>query len=404
MAQIIDTLAEPLLTLAGEQVIVADTVTTATYAAAGVTNQSIYVVELWSPQGEQIADLSPYLRSRHFKVTRNRPEAIEMSFDLGQMEALVASLGTSVPAFFGPGYNEIRVRRGDRYLVGAQVSYLLPSIDGSRRSLDVRAVGFLELLKDRYIYPTDGTALGLTYTATDIGQVMWNFINLTQSRPNGSFGITQGTIQTSRLVGETWKPFGLNIRDLLIGITKWQNSVDFAFSADKVFSVSYPLGQDKTELRFALPGNIKSLRLPVDASQLATLVFARGSGNGSDQQLMQTWPASLSTTTPEQQVYKLREVINDYASFNTAQPLTDRAQEEYRKYATPTVIPEIVLDGNQEPFLGAYWLGDRVPISIDANQGSAFAALDGQMWRINEIDVTIDENDSETISLKVGLY
>jgi hypothetical protein len=87
-----------------------------------------------------------------------------------------------------------------------------------------------------------------------------------------------GTIQTSRLVGETWKPFGLNIRDLLIGITKWQNSVDFAFSADKVFSVSYPLGQDKTELRFALPGNIKSLRLPVDASQLATLVFARGQG------------------------------------------------------------------------------------------------------------------------------
>lgn len=180
--------------------------------------------------------------------------------------------------------------------------------------------------------------------------------------------------------------------------------MDFAFSADKKFSVFARQGQNKTELRFALPGNIRSLRLPVDASQLANLVFARGSGNGSDQQLIQTWPASLSTSTPEQQVYKLREVINDYPSFNTAQPLTDRAQEEYRKYAAPTAIPEIVLDGNREPFLGAYWIGDRVPISIDANQGTAFAPLDGQIWRINEIDVTVDENDAEMITLKVGLY
>lgn len=404
MAQIIDLQSEALVTTTGDTLVYPDVAAPATYDASGQTQGSSYVFELWSPSGQQIADISPYLRTRHFKVTRNRVEAIDMSFDLGQMESLVATLGTTVASFFGPGFNEVRIRRGDRYLTGGQISYLLPSIDGSKRSLDVRAVGFLEILKDRYLYPTDGTALGLTYTNTDIGQIMWNMINLTQSRQNGNFGITQGTIETSRLVGDTWKPYGLNIRDILIGITKWYRSVDFAFSADKKFSVYARQGQDKTELRFALPGNIKSLRLPVDASQLANLVFARGSGNGSDQQLVQTWPASLSTSTPEQQVYKLREVINDYPSFNTAQPLTDRAQEEYRKYAAPTAIPEIVLDGNREPFLGAYWIGDRVPISIDANQGTAFAALDGQSWRINEIDVTIDENDAETITLKVGLY
>lgn len=404
MAQIIDLQSEALITTTGDTLVYPDVAAPATYDASGQTQASNYFYELWSPSGQQIADISPYLRTRHFKVTRNRGEAIDMSFDLGQMESLVATLGTTVASFFGPGFNEVRIRRGDRYLTGGQISYLLPAIDGSKRSLDVRAVGFLEILKDRYLYPTDGTALGLTYTNTDIGQIMWNMINLTQSRQNGNFGITQGTIETSRLVGDTWKPFGLNIRDILIGITKWYRSVDFAFSADKKFSVYARQGQDKTELRFALPGNIKSLRLPVDASQLATIVFARGSGNGSDQQLIQTWPASLSTSTPEQQVYKLREVLIDYPSFNTAQPLTDHAQEEYRKYAAPTAIPEIVLDGNREPFLGAYWIGDRVPISIDANQGTAFAALDGQSWRINEIDVVVDENDAETITLKVGLY
>ncbi len=32
----------------------------------------------------------------------------------------------------------------------------------------------------------------------------------------------------------------------------------------------------------------------------------------------------------------------------------------------------------------------------------AFAELDGQTWRINELNVAIDENDSETVRLKVG--
>ncbi len=399
MAQIIDTLAEPLLTLAGEQVIVADTITTATYNAIGQTQSSIYTVELWSPQGQQIADLSPLLLSRHFKATRNRAEVVDLSFDLGQIESYCASLGQSVQQLLGPGYNEVRIKRGSRYLVGAQIHYLLPSLEGDKRTLEVRAVGFLELLKDRYLYPSDGASL--TQTVVDIGQVAWNFINLTQGRTNGSFGFTLGTIQASRTITDTWQPYATNIKDILIALTQRNNSIDFAFTADKVFNVYYPQGQDKTELRFALPGNIKSLRLPVDASELATLVIARGSGNGADQQVVQTYPA---TATPEQTTYKLRELIDDYPSINVNQTLIDKATEHYRKNATPTVIPEIVLDGNQEPFLGAYWIGDRVPISIDANQGSAFATLDGQMWRVNEIDVSIDENDAETIRLKVGLY
>ncbi len=193
MAQIIDTLAEPLLTLAGEQVIVADTVTTATYAANGITNQSIYTVELWSPQGQQIADLSPLLLSRHFKATRNRAEVVDLSFDLGQIESYCASLGLSVQQLLGPGYNEVRIRRGARYLVGAQIHYLLPSLEGDKRTLEVRAVGFLELLKDRFLYPSDANdPLGLKLTNMDLADVLWYFVNLTQSRTNGSFGITRG--------------------------------------------------------------------------------------------------------------------------------------------------------------------------------------------------------------------
>jgi len=323
MAQIIDTLAEPLLTLAGDQVIVADIVTTATYNAIGQTQSSIYVVELWSPQGQQIADLSPLLLSRHFKATRNRAEVVDLSFDLGQIESYFASLGLSVQQLLGLGYNEIRIRRGSRYLVGAQIHYLLPSLEGDKRTLEVRAVGFLELLKDRFLYPSDANdPLGLKLTNMDLADVLWYFVNLTQSRTNGSFGITRGYYPPTgtRAITDTFQPYATNIRDIIIALTQRNNSIDFSFSADKAVNVYYPQGSDKTELRFALPGNIKSLRLPVDASELATLVIARGSGNGADQQVVQTYPA---TATPEQATYKLREVINDYPSINGLRQKSD---------------------------------------------------------------------------------
>jgi transcriptional regulator of acetoin/glycerol metabolism len=175
--------------------------------------------------------------------------------------------------------------------------------------------------------------------------------------------------------------------------------VDFSFGPDRTFNVYYPgQGTEKTDLRFSWPGNIRELSLPVDASELATHVISRGSGNG-DTQVIDTYPNS---PTAEQATYKLREVIDDYPSINVAATLEEKGTEHYRKGSVPTVIPEITLDGNIEPYLGAYWVGDRVPVAIDASAGSLYAALDGQTWRINEIDVTLSEDDNEQVRLKLG--
>jgi len=393
---LLDNSLDVLLDAAGEIVVVDDAPISLSYGAIGNTQASSYTFELVDPYGNLLADLSNLCTTRHFVVRRNRAETISLSMDQGQLESLCTTLGTTVRGLLAPGVNEIRVKRGSRYLFGTQCQYLQAALDGDKRTIDVRAVGFLEVLKDRFLYPSDT----LTYAATDIGAIAWNFINATQSRTNGSFGFTQGTIQPSHLIGDTWKPYATNIRDILIALTQRINSIDFDFSYDKKFNVYYPgIGSVKNELRFSYPGNIKSLKLPVDASELATLVFARGSGNG-DQQVIRTYPA---TSTAEQAVYTLREVIDDYPSINVEQTLIDKASEHYRKNATPTTIPALTLDGNIEPYLGAYWIGDSVPLSVDKKAGSVYAPLDGQVWRVNEIDVTIDENDSENIALKVGL-
>jgi hypothetical protein len=177
------------------------------FTAEGQTQTSQYAFEVYDGSGQLIADLSPYARSRRFTVRRNRAEQVSLSFDQGQLENLASDLGLSVRALLEPGVNEIRIRRGNRYLVGSQIQYLLPSLSATSRTVEVRAVGYLDLFKDRFLWPGDT----LTYNATDIGLVARAFISTTQSRTNGSFGVTEGILQTSRAITDTWQPYATSI-------------------------------------------------------------------------------------------------------------------------------------------------------------------------------------------------
>ncbi len=278
-----------------------------------------------------------------------------------------------------------------------------PSIDTDSATLDVRATGFLDLLKARYLWPVASVDNGVTrYTSADIGAIMWSMINTTQqSNPtwsliNGDFGITQGTIQTSRTLTDDWNPYATNIRDILIAITERINSVDFEFTYDKKFNVYYPgIGTDKTELLFTYPGNIKRISIPRDASGLSNTVISRGGGNGGAQVIQ------IRQDTDMQSGYARRETIIDNPSVNVEQTLREYADEQIRLKGTSVKIPDITLDGLKNPPLGSYWLGDRVRFSVP--QRASFSTLDGQTWRINEIQITPDQEDGEEVQLKVGL-
>ncbi len=353
---------------------------------------SPYRIEIWNPATNQlVADISDLCTIRHFTVRRNRAETIDLTLNLSSAQRRADALATPFNQLFAAGFNDVRISRGNRALVGGQINYTRSALEGDAPSLDLRATGFLDLLKDRYLFPTDT----LVYSAADISAVAWDFVARTQAKINGSFGMTLGATQTSRNIGDTWQPLATSIKDIIIAISERINSIDFEFTPDRVFNTYYPgIGTDKTDIRFAYPGNITALVLPSDATQLVNVSVNRGSGNG-DTQVIET-----RNDLPAQTTYARREHIDDYPSVVVPATLDEKGDETLRLSASPTTIPDITLDGTQEPFLGAYWIGDRVKIDVDA--GSAFSALDGQTWRINEIDVTVDENDHETIRLKVG--
>lgn len=384
-----------ILDASGDIVVTNDAPASVAPVAVGGTQRSQYLIEVFTPAGTRVADLSPYATKRHFVVRRNRAEVVELSFDQGQLERLCATLGLTLPALLAAGINDIKITRGNRALLLARITYVAVTADERQRLVEVRATGYFDLLHDRQLTPD----LNLDYTTVpaDLGQVCATWIIGTQAKTNGDFGIAIGTIQPSRNTNtnDKWQVFGSSIRDAIQKITERTRSIDIAFTPDRVFNVYYPgIGVVHHDLAFSYPGNIKSLKLPIDATMMNNSAYTRGSGNG-DQQM-----TGHAVNGPSQASFGLREQIKDYPSCNVQGTLDDYAAEELRKYAAPTYIPDILLDGNKEPYLGAYWIGDWVPLQIDA--GSAFAGLNGQTLRINEIDVTINENDSEEARLKVG--
>ena len=141
----------------------------------------------------------------------NRAESISLTLDLYQAEQRASKSFLTFDQLFAEGSNELRVYRDNRPLMGGTIYFVNPQVSENGATLDVRATGFLDLLKDRYVWP-DASNVGRTYTSQDIGAIMWDFINYTQSDisnwglTNGDFGITQGTSQTSRIMTDTAPP------------------------------------------------------------------------------------------------------------------------------------------------------------------------------------------------------
>lgn len=361
------------------------------------THRSLYRFELWNATDGRIADLSSLCTSRSFKLRLNRAESLDLTFSLRVIEDFAASIDLTPVELLNPGVNDIRVYRGNKPIFGARVRYISSAIEEESETLQLHASGYLDDFAYRYLWPVTGVDGGVTkYTSTDIGAILWDMIDTTQSLTNGDMGFTQGTIQTSRNLTDTWQPYATSLKDIFIAITERDNSVDFGFSYDRKLNVYYPSqGRVQTDFAFTYPGNVVKLSVPVDASQLVNVSINRGSGNGLD-----ITPIRTRNDTPSQETFGRMERIDDYADVSVNATLDSFGDETLRIFSQPLIIPDVTLRSGKEPPLGAYGLGDWVKFNIPGRP--AFANIHNTHQRIQEIAVSLNDMDTEEIRLTVA--
>lgn len=349
---------------------------------------SKYVFELYTPDGQLLADISNLARQRRVTMSRNEAEEIQFKLDLALFEAYAQSINMAPSQLLVVDRTEVRVRRGANYLCGGQVVYAEPDFDERDVSLDVRATGFLNLFADRY------TAEERIFAATEATTIAATLLTETQGRGAAwDFGVTIGSLATVGTHDRTYQR--TNIKDALQNLTRVQVApFDFAFTPDKVFNTYSSIGSVRPEIRFEFPGNIRRGRVPIDGTAPANFIHLYGQGTGEE--------AGVYTTVEDasaQSIYKVRERKLTLSDVNTLETLADHGEAELAAWAHPFVLPILEVAGNRPPFVTDYTIGDYVTVAI---RGYEYLSEVNGLYRIEKIDLTISDDDDELVRLSVS--
>lgn len=348
--------------------------------------------ELYSPTGALLADLSGRAKGRRIVESRNEAEEITWSMDLADFERYGVDLQKHRDPLevIRAGVTEVRIRRGQSYICGGQVTYRNPKATVQGARLDIRASGFLNLLQDRH---TDDEQ---SFVALNPPVWMKQLIEDSQSRgPAWDFGITVNP--DLPLIGTHDKTYkSQELKDVLV-LGSEQYNFDFRFSHDKVLTFYAALGSVRPAARFEFPGNILEIPgAPEDATTISNSITVYGSGSGTEGNVKTDPIEDLGS----QADYKVRQRRVSYSDVEDIVALERHGQAELAARGRPFQIPQIVVDGNVEPFVTDYGVGDRVPVVF--RKYRTFQLLSG-LWRIERREIAIDDNDKERVTLYLGL-
>lgn len=344
-----------------------------------------YTIELWDINGQMVMDVSAIASNRGYSLKLNDVENISFDLDLVQFERLCQKINTPPRTVLFPARTEVRIRRNGQYVVGGQVVKITPTINENGSSIAVQADGYLNYFLQRFIKKT--------WTNTDRSQIAWNAISTTQGQANGSFGITQGVLATT-MNSDRIADYD-EIKDIITDFT-WHAGAsptanyDFEFTPEKVFNTYNRKGSDKPEIMLVYPQNIKSLSDVIDGSTVANKIIGIGSGMGDER------IETIKTDVPSQIDYRVREKKQVFNSASVMATLENNTKGVLDLYRQTLEIPEVQLEPGAID-LNTVQTGDSVYVRVEGID--YLNNIDG-MFRINSIDVKIDENDSEDVAIK----
>lgn len=359
---------------------------------------STYSLELWTPNGQQIADLTSRAVSRRITQTRNDAETISWNMDLDEFERYAKEFLKGNPSeFIVPGITEVRVKRLGTYICGGKVTYANPRIAGSSAVYSIQADGFLNLWLDRISVGDSGDPLLVddrTFLATEPATMLSTLIQESQGLgTDWDFGVTIGLVPaTGTPVDKTYKQ-----QEIKEGIQYGndQYNIDHEFTYNKVFNQYLAIGSMRPDAIFEYPGNILEIpSAPMDATTLENWILVRGSGSGTEAAAY-----SIRQDSDSQHDYKVRQKSMNYSDVDEGDALDRHGDAQLAAYSRPFQIPQLVVDGNKAPYVTDYGIGDFVVIR--QNRYETLNNING-FARVEKRIIDIDDNDRERVTLYVS--
>lgn len=347
-----------------------------------------YEFELWI-NGAQVGDITRLAQNRRFTITRNGSEQLSFLMSLTAFEAYCESLGAVPQAVLEAYVTDVRVKRNGNYLFGVHVVDMQYNLNQGGINIEVKATGFLDLFKDRYItkvydgYERVAIAQDLLAETQDTGN------------PDDDFEVVLGTQQYDTGIEDTERNYvDQNVRDAIVNLTNLSDgNFDFRFNYDRSFETFGQIGSNRPELKFTYPYNITGGTVSRTATNLWNYIIGLGSGFGEE---------ALRTVTADavsRGNYKTRQKIVSFNSVSVQQTLDENTYAYLQRVKDILQLPKFNVSGEFAD-LDLLSVGDRVPVEV---QGHAALPINGT-YRIEQLDVDLDENNAENIAITVDNY
>lgn len=319
----------------------------------------------------------------------NHPPEAKLSFSFSDVQRLLDVYGETVLNVFTAKLTELYIERNTTKKFYGVLSGMgvKPDADGDK-DVSINAIGWLGLFSKRVV--------GIpkrVYTATDVGAIIWDLIDYSQTRDTEyDWGITQGSITTSKNRDRTYR-FD-NILESIIRLSNdnLADGVDVEIDVTKDLNVYYPTkGTTRTGLIFNSQ-NLKSWswEKPLVLS-LANEAHVLGEGQNDDV-LYVTRTSAGSYRTP---FGALEEVLReqDIISTDTLNDKGDRFLAD-NQATDPRLEIEHFDDQNRIQF-SDYNLGDTIYVDLpDMN-------INKEAYRIMAYEYKMSKDSVGLVSLEL---
>lgn len=344
-----------------------------------------YEIELWV-NGERVADISKLALDRKFLLKRNASEEFTFRMDIDAFEAYCASAGINPRAILEAYVTDVLVKRNGEYYFGTQIVDMPMTLDESGNNVSVLATGYLDLFKDRYITKS--------YTSTERTEIFRDVIETVQVGDFMDWGILPGTVQYETDIDDAERTYvDMNVRDLLINLTDLSDgNFDFRFNPDRTYEIFERIGTIRSS-KFTFPYNVDSLAVAHGAGNLFNYIIGLGSGFGEEALRNETADAASRGN------YGTRQKPVSFNSVSVQDTLDKNTYAYLQKVSQILELPKLRVNGAFAN-LDSLSVGDTVPVEV---VGHSLLPLD-DMYRIEQIECTLDENDEETIEISVDNF
>jgi hypothetical protein len=329
-----------------------------------------------------IADVGVALQNRRMTFQLNRPGMASASLRVNDPRARRDTLGG-----LRAGVHELKIHRdGEAQETVFQLATATVAADTDTMRVDFEWQGIASYLQDALLYPQSTAYSGTT--------LPWTWINTFQTRTGGDYGITQGSVSGTAPTRQKSVTQEAGLFDTIVDMSESDDGFDWAIDTSRGYREWHPTRGSATGLVLEYGVNVTSFGYTESAAPGEILNAGFIIGPPGTQVV-------TATDTTSRTTYGRREAALSYfgdseQSTVTTGQLQAHADSAIANRVAPIIIPQVRLhDGHQSIPWGSYWLGDTVTFRADVG---AYDQIN-QLYRIIQIDVELDENDNENITL-----